>query len=245
MAAWRYGAALQRRWKAHWRILAEENAPRLVMVSMAASFFSIGLSSPFGFMACSGLSIASSMAASRNGTRDIRARVVLPDGQVTDMRSLVISGVWMTVESTDDGGWTLRSSRGRETYVTGEVESTRTLRGVLAYRNAAGGNDVSVARAVDHLANGSDARTFINRTARAARKSGLIDLHQYPPEALLALEMALHDDTERQAMAGELQALADEWEMAEEIAKIADDMFLPDDIRARFESLKARSGEAR
>ena len=97
-----------------------------------------------------------------------------------------------------------------------------------------------VASAVDHLATSTDARTFINRAANAARASGLDDLTAYPREALLALEMALHDDTERAAMAGELQALAAEWEMAEEIAGIADDMFLPDDVRARFTLLSER-----
>jgi hypothetical protein len=38
----------------------------------------------------------------------------------------------------------------------------------------------------------------------------------------LALEMALHEDDERRAMAGELGALYARWEEAERIARIAD-----------------------
>ena len=40
--------------------------------------------------------------------------------------------------------------------------------------------------------------------------------------ASLALEMALHEETERRAMQGELAALEDMWRQAEEIAAIAD-----------------------
>ncbi len=41
----------------------------------------------------------------------------------------------------------------------------------------------------------------------------------------IALEIAVHEDAERQAMHGELQALEDAWRDAEEIAAIADEMF--------------------
>jgi hypothetical protein len=43
----------------------------------------------------------------------------------------------------------------------------------------------------------------------------------------LALEIAMNGDAERQAMQGELSALEDAWRNAEEIAEIADRMFLP------------------
>jgi hypothetical protein len=43
-----------------------------------------------------------------------------------------------------------------------------------------------------------------------------------PAPARLAAEMALHDDDERSALAGELGALYARWEEAERIARIAD-----------------------
>jgi hypothetical protein len=43
----------------------------------------------------------------------------------------------------------------------------------------------------------------------------------------LALEMATHEETERQALEGELNALEAAWREAEEIASIADSLGLP------------------
>ena len=43
----------------------------------------------------------------------------------------------------------------------------------------------------------------------------------------VALEMALHEDAERQALAGQLALLTAAWREAEEIAAIADSLFLP------------------
>ncbi len=52
-------------------------------------------------------------------------------------------------------------------------------------------------------------------------------LSKLAPEARIAMEMAAHDELERRAMEGELARLEQEWREAEEIAAIADDMFLP------------------
>jgi hypothetical protein len=46
-------------------------------------------------------------------------------------------------------------------------------------------------------------------------------------EQHLALEMALHEDTERAALEGDLAALERAWEEAEQIAAIADNLLLP------------------
>jgi hypothetical protein len=54
----------------------------------------------------------------------------------------------------------------------------------------------------------------------------------------LALEMALHEEQERRALEGELDALADAWREAEEIAAIADGLLSSDAIEARLDGLK-------
>jgi hypothetical protein len=51
-------------------------------------------------------------------------------------------------------------------------------------------------------------------------------LYRLPPEDRLALEMAANEDVERRALAGELAELREAWKEAEEIAAIADDMFV-------------------
>ena len=48
----------------------------------------------------------------------------------------------------------------------------------------------------------------------------------------LALEMALHEESEHRAMEGELTALRAAWREAEEVAAIADNMFLPESVLA-------------
>ena len=44
----------------------------------------------------------------------------------------------------------------------------------------------------------------------------------------LALEMALHEEQERQALEGELWGLEQAWREAEEIAEISDNLLLPE-----------------
>ena len=48
-----------------------------------------------------------------------------------------------------------------------------------------------------------------------------------PEPVRLALEMTAHEDTERRALEGELALLEQAWKEAEEVAAIADNMFLP------------------
>lgn len=60
-----------------------------------------------------------------------------------------------------------------------------------------------------------------------------------PKPVRLALEMAAHEETERRALEGELAELEARWREAEEVAAIADDMFLPASVTrflARFNS---------
>lgn len=49
-----------------------------------------------------------------------------------------------------------------------------------------------------------------------------------PASTKLAIEMALHEEQERRALAGELLELQAAWRQAEEIANIADSLFVPE-----------------
>jgi len=63
-------------------------------------------------------------------------------------------------------------------------------------------------------------------------------LHSLAPRERLAIEMAVHEERERLAMQGELHALERAWRDAEEIAKIADDMFVPESAHDDLERLR-------
>jgi hypothetical protein len=53
--------------------------------------------------------------------------------------------------------------------------------------------------------------------------------------------MASHEEAERRALEGELKQLEDAWREAEEIAGIADDLLLPEDLSNRLAELKGRT----
>ena len=78
-------------------------------------------------------------------------------------------------------------------------------------------------------------------TARTARRFDRDTGHKFmslPKEVRLALEMAAHEEQERRALEGELAILEAAWREAEEVAKIADDMFTPRETDAQLEKLR-------
>ena len=58
------------------------------------------------------------------------------------------------------------------------------------------------------------------------------------PDLRLALEMSLHEADERRALEGELAVLETRWREAEEVAAIADRMFLPNDLDEKLDHLR-------
>lgn len=72
-------------------------------------------------------------------------------------------------------------------------------------------------------------------TPREVSRHGLFALRG--PQRL-ALEMALHEEAERRAMEGELVQLEAAWREAEEIAGIADNMFLPPALELELKRMK-------
>jgi hypothetical protein len=64
-----------------------------------------------------------------------------------------------------------------------------------------------------------------------------------PVATRLALEMATHEESERRALEGELYLLEEAWKQAEEVAAIADDMFLPASVDADLARLRAARTE--
>lgn len=140
--------------------------------------------------------------------------------------------------------------RARETTVLRGDEALRAAGLILPKLNEAGAPATQVQAAVRLIENAGDpARLFAEQAERArtgpratAEARGL-RLGQLPTEVRLALEMAAHEDAERRALEGELTLLEEAWREADEIAAIADDMFLPDETTTRLDDLR-RQGEA-
>lgn len=85
---------------------------------------------------------------------------------------------------------------------------------------------------------GADERgeTDVRKTTGDLRRGHY--LVRLPKEVRLALEMAAHEEQERRALEGELAILEAAWREAEEVAKIADEMFLPENTEDRLGELR-------
>jgi hypothetical protein len=131
-------------------------------------------------------------------------------------------------------GWVLEveHEQGRAT-LTGAA-AQRVLGRIMVAINNDGGTDEDLDRAVDLLGRYDGANSFLHREARAAdwrrgRRYWFDDslvgaIKNRAPSARLALETALHESVERDALEGEMQSLRDAWVEAEEIAAIADSL---------------------
>jgi hypothetical protein len=75
-------------------------------------------------------------------------------------------------------------------------------------------------------------------TRRGSKNSWNTGIFALDSVQRLALEMALHEETERAALQGELVALEAAWRDAEEIAGISDSLLVPSDVDATFTRLK-------
>lgn len=130
----------------------------------------------------------------------------------------------------------LQHDRGHVTLTgTRAVHATTVL---LANANRGGASNKSVQSAVQQIESAGDSNGYLTE---ASRRNGwrsmkvvsvLADYRQLGPMNLspterLALEMAVHEETERRAAEGELQALREAWEEAERIAAIVDGELTP------------------
>ncbi len=126
-------------------------------------------------------------------------------------------------------------------------DAVRAMGAILPAVNSGGGSEKQVRAAVDQIEETPDPAVLLHRAAETfSRRSGSIGpflksgrgLGVLPAADRLALEMLSHEESERRALEGELHVLEAAWREADEIAGIADTMFLPDDISARLERLK-------
>jgi hypothetical protein len=124
-------------------------------------------------------------------------------------------------------------------------DALRAAGQVLPHINHKGASARTVQNAVAIAAQSNDAiGAFSDAAHLAARARSWKDfgkrakLTKMPEETRLALEMISHEDAERRALEGELHVLEEAWRQAEEIAALADDMFLPEDVSRRLSEMK-------
>jgi hypothetical protein len=246
MAAWRYGDQFGRRRRKH-------------LIVSSAGVAAIGgiliLGPGTGVIAGGGWGMWQLAQGLHNAYQNRRTRLTLKlpgDSRVVTLRKQHLDHTTLTRDA--DGGWTLNISydpRGKWE-IAGQGWEMLAIRGDPAVRiagqvlpkiNASGAKPTQVQEAVRLLERHTHPFEFFSREAREIptkrRRPGRAErIARFPLEVRLALEMAAHEEQERRALEGELALLEAAWREAEEVAKIADDMFVPDSTVARLEQLK-------
>lgn len=92
-------------------------------------------------------------------------------------------------------------------------------------------------------------REYMRAFERSALTAGKFDetanpagISRMAPPVRLALEMALHEESERVALEGELAPLLAAWREAEQIAGIADRLLVPPAVEARLNTMQSDRG---
>jgi hypothetical protein len=162
--------------------------------------------------------------------------------------------MWESAYYTDrhTGELTLRVAHdGGATHYDGDKALSAGGR-LLSRANWLGGAGRLVQRAVQEIDETGDADGFLQKTAaRFSRFHGRRMLAKYRrvgamsllPVERLALEMAVNEEAERRALEGELTRLAEEWKEAEEVAEIADNLFVSPTVEEWIRDRARRSGE--
>jgi hypothetical protein len=244
-AAWRYGDQFGRRRRNRIiRVGAATTALGGVAVGLVTAGIATGAS--FGgawWMMSRGFEAAYRRVV-HGSPGEIVAQVPLPGGERLPVRRRDLGKIGIIAApggGRGPGAWKLaipadsvlgrRDWVGAPRLVTGE-DAIRAAGSLLPALNWGGANATEVARATD----------LVERTAGSAREIFDLAASQKGSESLLkletpirlALEMAAHEESERRALEGELALLETAWKEAEEIAGIADDLFLPPEIEERI-----------
>jgi hypothetical protein len=239
IAAWRYGPQFTRRWRS--RLLTGSVGLPLSLAGIVVAHAMF----PAGGLLAAGLSQIPSgwmwrFLLAEDPLREFR-RVDLPldeDGIPGSRRIQWQTASLRRNDSTNQRNdstnqWILRLPyRGRRGGLHGNAElsgdaALRAAGAILVRVNAAGAGRETIARAIGRLEKAGSPGALYNALGwqAGARGMRLVDLRK---ETRLALEMAAHDSLERRAAEeGDLAELETAWREAEEIAAIADDMFLP------------------
>ena len=228
-AAWRYGAQFNRRRQRAVAIGATGAAAAMVGAPVALAAVPVFGTVLFTGWVAPWLALPYTVARDYVVAERVVARVPTEEGvarvRVRHLResSLIADGRDVAIDLAHDGG---------RTRVGGE-SAFRALGVFLAQANAFGGSRRQVSAAVERIGDAGDAATFLGAASRLSRRSGgrflskfrSVGALQLTDIERLALEMALHEESERRVLEVELTHLAEAWRDAEEIAAIADAMW--------------------
>ncbi len=219
-AAWRYGDQLGRRRRAAF-VKVGIGLGALGAVVAGGAVVGVGIGSFGWIIGQLGERIV------KGSPERIVARLPSPDAGEIAVRAKHLKHLRLV--GLDRAGWQLGVPHpSRKTIITLEGESAiQALGKLLPQMNRFGGSRERVAEAVSLIERAKDPVRLFDVAARQGMNRNTSKISALPEATRLALEMAAHEDSERRALEGELALLEQAWKEAEEVAAIADNMFLP------------------
>jgi hypothetical protein len=227
-AAWRYGDQFGRRRR---RTMVQAGLGLGALGALVAG----GIAAGAGIGGFGWLVVRSAHFILEGNPRTVVGHVPGDDGQLIPVRRSHLKRTrWRIDDRSGEPTLAIGFKRG---LVTLRGEEARRQAGILVVQaNRRGGTRKQVQQAVDRIQIAGSAEALLTASQNLHppplwTKRG--DSDNSPPfglvpEQRLALEMALHEEQERRALQGELLALEQAWRDAEEIAKIADDLLVPE-----------------
>ncbi len=237
-AAWRYGSRLTRR-----RLRMPSPTQSASTIARTGAAMMVGATAAFaglGFTLTGARGIHERVVRpleqieARLQYDQIMAHVRTPDGLLRPLRLSHIARLEILAADAD-APWTLRIAHTEGVVDLPAAEAVQAASPLLARLNQRGGSTQQILEATRRITDAGDAERFIRASSHLRRERrrknaifwddrvGVLGL---TPTERLALEIAMNEDAERQAMQGELDALEAAWRDAEEVAAIADTMFL-------------------
>lgn len=172
-----------------------------------------------------------------NSMRVVRLRT--PDGRDLKVRGNRLAGVRLQGDrNSGEPILTLKLKSGMETFRAGDALAAAGK--LLPAINPSGGGKRTVAAAVQTIEERRGSEGFLEDYLYRMRHTPdkRTTIAKAPAPTRLALEMALHEEAERRAIAGELEILEAAWREADEIAGIADNLLVPDEVERKMGELK-------
>ncbi len=175
-----------------------------------------------------------------------RVKVKTDDGRVLTVRGNAFNAAKLSSDPDSRTPMLQFKHKGKKHVFEGE-EAIRVATTLLPAVNFSGASKKSVSAAVQRLETFDGSEGYLDALwAGRADKLMKTSRKGLQPQALqklasatrITLEMALHEEQERRAIRGELHVLEAAWREAEEIASIADNMFVPEETEAQLEALR-------
>ena len=243
-AGWRFGGRLMSRRRRFWRDMRWAALSGLGMGGLGIAGAAVGLTWAV-HLPLAGMATAVAVQGTSATRRTMSPALRLDSGELISYYKAMRSRL---LPSDTEEGWALLvpNQSGEEVPVTGS-EARKVIRMVFPHSNVFGGTANQVERAVDTIERlGSTGEVFrhaaktlegLGRPTIAA-KPGSVTVA--PREIQLGLEMAANEEFERRTLEGEAWILEQEWQEAEELAAISDDLLFPEHLSARLQRWKQR-----